>query len=689
MCADRSAWRADGTLWVVVQEHRSIFTAKAVERLAKIMLQQELIQDEIDVSQHMNDRPGDPPPKLAFPLSLMMPLALLVFAAGITWWIFHLGRIEAAERVRSELRFFALTSLMAIGLGLFFHLAVVRRIKRLARVAQQFGSGTLVRSGVGGRDVVGRRKDGTEFPLELSVSEIKLADKRIFPGFVRDLTERQRSQELEQDLGRILESSLNEIYICSAETMRFVQVNRGARENIGYTMDELRELTPVDIEPEFTAESLREFAAPLLSGEQKRLVVETLHRRKDGSLYEAEVHVQITTYQGQPAFVAMALDITDRKRLEHEIRLQGQALDTGATAITFASLDGRLTYVNKAFRKMWGYASDDELIGRPASDLSSSEEDVGEVMKGLREHGEWVGERVAKRKDGSLFEMQVSASTVTSDDGEPIAMMASFVDISDLKRVEASLARLNEELEQRVEERSRQLRDTQQQLVRKEKLATLGQLAGTVAHEIRNPLAIIKNAAYFLQGEMGADQDTRDAFGEIDRALYTSNRIVSELLDYARDPKLETTDFPPAEVVNRALSAVTIPDNILVDPEFGDSNFRLRADAGQVERMLINLIQNAVQAMSQGGKLTIRCRQVTEGQAEIEVKDTGHGIEQNDLQKVFEPLFSSKVKGIGLGLTLCKRYAELNHGKLSVESELELGSTFRLTLPCARETQGE
>ncbi len=627
-------------------------------------------QDEIDVSQHMNDRPDNPPPKLAFALSLMMPLALLVFVAGVTWWSFQLGRIEAAERAPSELRFFAFASLMAIGLGLFFHPAVARRLKQLVRVAQQFGSGTLLRSGVGGREEVA----GLARSIDPMVAAKSAAE---------------RSQELEQDLGRILESSLNEIYICSAETMRFVQVNRGARENIGYTMDELRELTPVDIEPEFTAESLREFAAPLLSGEQKHLVVETLHRRKDGSLYEAEVHVQITTYQGQPAFVAMALDITDRKRLEHEIRLQGQALDTGATAITFASLDGRLTYVNRAFRKMWGYTSEDELLGRPVSDLSSSEEDVGEVMKGLRERGEWVGERVAKRKDGSLFEMQVSASTVTSDDGEPIAMMASFVDISDLKRVEASLARLNEELEQRVEERSRQLRDTQQQLVRKEKLATLGQLAGTVAHEIRNPLAIIKNAAYFLEGEMGADQDTRDAFDEINRALYTSNRIVSELLDYARDPKLETTDFPPHEIVNRALSAVTIPDNILVDLEFEDSNFRLRADAGQVERMLINLIQNAVQAMSQGGKLTIRCRQLTEGQAEIELKDTGHGIEQNDLQKVFEPLFSSKVKGIGLGLTLCKRYAELNHGKLSVESELELGSTFRLTLPCASETQGE
>ncbi len=414
-----------------------------------------------------------------------------------------------------------------------------------------------------GRDVVGKRKDGTEFPLELSVSEIELADKKIFTGFVRDLTERQRSEEIEQSLGRIVEDSLNEIYICSAETMRFVQVNRGARENIGYTMDELRELTPVDIELEFTSESLREMVLPLLSGEQKQLVVETVLRRKDGTFYDAEVHVQMSKYQGQPAFVAMVVDITDRKKSEE------------------------------------------------------------------------------------------------------------------------ALAHLNEDLELRVEERTRQLRDTQEQLVRKEKLATLGQLAGTVAHEIRNPLAIIKNAAYFLASKEDGDQEVRDAFGEINRALYTSNRIVGELLDYARDPRLETTEIQSGEVVRRALSVVMIPGNIVVQSDFGPPNVRIRADAGQVERILINLFQNAVHAMPEGGNLAIHCRPVADGRVEIEVKDSGHGIEKEDLGKVFEPLFSNKVKGIGLGLALCKRYAELNLGKLSVESELGHGSTFRLTLPCA------
>lgn len=551
-------------------------------------------------------------------------------------------------------------------------------------LANYIGTGERKIIGIG-REVEGRRKDGSTFPMELAVTEVRLANRRVFIGTVRDITARKEAEHLATSVGQIMEDSLNEIYICSAETMRFVQVNRGARDNIGYTMEELRQFTPIDIEPEFTLESLREMVKPLLSGEENQLVVETLHRRKDGSFYDAEVHVQLTTYQGQSAYVAMAVDISERKRAEYELRLQGQALETGATAIAFGDLHGKLIYVNGAFTRMWGYEEDDQLVGRPIAEFSSSEDDLGEVVRGLREQGQWVGERLARRKDGSNLEVQISASMVTSDSGEPIAMMASFVDISQLKRVEASLARLNEELEQRVDQRNRELQDTQAQLIRKEKLATLGQIAGTVAHEIRNPLAIIKNATYFLDGTETSNQDVRDAFDEINRALNTSNRIVSELLDYARDPRLETSSFPLGEVVGRALAVVVIPESIIVDRDDEPSNVRFLADAGQVERILINLIQNAVHAMPEGGSLKIRGRRVNETTAEIEVIDSGTGIAKTDVAKVFEPLYSTKVKGIGLGLALCKRYAALNQGKLSVESEPDRGSTFRLRLPCVDE----
>ena len=109
-----------------------------------------------------------------------------------------------------------------------------------------------------GREVVGRRKDGSEFPMELAVSEVHLGKRKIFTGFVRDITERKQSEKTNASLGRILEDSLNEIYIFDADTLRFIQANRGARDNIGYSMNELRDLTPIDIKPEYTREKFIE-----------------------------------------------------------------------------------------------------------------------------------------------------------------------------------------------------------------------------------------------------------------------------------------------------------------------------------------------------------------------------------------------------------------------------------------------
>ena len=422
---------------------------------------------------------------------------------------------------------------------------------------------TGVRKIIGiGREVIGKRKDGTQFPMDLSVSEFKVADKRMFAGFVRDLTERHRSEEIVQSLGRIVEETLNEIFIFDSETMRFVLANRGARENIGYSMGELQSMTPVDIQPEYSAESFAELVAPLVSGKVGQLVFETAHRRKDSSIYDVEVHLQTSRFQGKPCFVAIILDITERKDAQE------------------------------------------------------------------------------------------------------------------------ALARLNYELEQRVEERNKQLQDVQEQLIRREKLAVLGQLAGGVAHEIRNPLGVVKNAVYFLQQVLDdGDDDIKDAISEIMRGVANSERIVSELLDFARGAAPELSVFPLDEAVYVALEMVKVPTSISVfrpDP----TSIHLNADRGQIERLFANLIQNAVQAMADGGSLSIQCQFVDE-HVHIRISDTGKGIASNELEKIFEPLFTKRAKGIGLGLPLCRRYAGQNHGTLTVESELGKGSTFTVTLPVA------
>ena len=132
------------------------------------------------------------------------------------------------------------------------------------------------------------------------------------------MKEEDKTQEQEVGFGRILEESLNEIYVFDAETLRFIVVNAGARQNLGYSANELKELTPLDVKPEYTPASFEELIHPLRIGKQDKVQFETAHRRKDGSLYPVEVHLQLSTYRNSPAFVAIILDITARKQAENQ-----------------------------------------------------------------------------------------------------------------------------------------------------------------------------------------------------------------------------------------------------------------------------------------------------------------------------------------------------------------------------------
>jgi PAS domain S-box-containing protein len=154
---------------------------------------------------------------------------------------------------------------------------------------------------------------------------------------------------VEQGLTGILESSLNEIYIFDARSLRFIQVNEGARKNIGYSMDELRRLTPADIKPEHTEESFRDVIAPLLNAARSKIEFETIHERKGGSSYPVEVHLQYTALSSSTVFVAIFIDITERKRAE---------------AIFGVDLAGNCTFSNAALIKLLGYESESDLIGK-------------------------------------------------------------------------------------------------------------------------------------------------------------------------------------------------------------------------------------------------------------------------------------------------------------------------------------
>jgi PAS domain S-box-containing protein len=236
-------------------------------------------------------------------------------------------------------------------------------------------------------------------------------------------------------------------------------------------------------------------------------------------------------------------------------------------------------------------------------------------------------------------------------------------------------------LEEKVEERTRQLREAQQRLLKSERLAAIGELGAMVGHDLRNPLTGIKGAVYYLRKRGGSRMDTKSKgmLAIIERDIENSNKIINDLLEYSRDIKLDLTDSAPGSIVKEALSAVKIPKKVRVADLTGDEP-QIEVDTEKMKRVFVNIIRNAVDAMPKGGKLTIESRE-SKGNLEIAFSDTGVGMSEETLKNVYNPLFTTKAKGMGFGLPICKRFVEAHGGKIHARSTLGKGSWFIVTLP--------
>ncbi len=260
----------------------------------------------------------------------------------------------------------------------------------------------------------------------------------------------------------------------------------------------------------------------------------------------------------------------------------------------------------------------------------------------------------------------------------------------ELQQANRMLGRLNEELDGKVKERTQQLLAAQEELVRKEKLAVLGQIAGSVGHELRNPLGVMSNAVFFLQNVLAnADDSVREYLDIIRSEIAGSERIVSDLLDSVRTkpPCIETVGV--RELLEQTLRKCSVPPSVTVKLEIAETLSPLRVDPLQLHQVLRNLISNGVEAMPKGGTLAICAAEVDEKYIAISVRDTGAGMTAEQVGKLFQPLFTTKARGIGLGLVVVKNLIEANGGRVEVQSEVGKGSVFSVMIPVSDEKGNE
>ncbi len=240
----------------------------------------------------------------------------------------------------------------------------------------------------------------------------------------------------------------------------------------------------------------------------------------------------------------------------------------------------------------------------------------------------------------------------------------------------------HERFEEEVAKRTRDMEQVQEKLIRSERLAAVGELASGVGHELRNPLNVIRNCAYLLKMTLSEkDAEAVNTLAVLDKQIDVANKIVTDLLDFTRITPASQVRVDLKNIINESLSWITVPSQVTVKTDLNGNSRPVRTDPEQISRVFANIISNAIQAMNaRVGELDI----VTGEDGDyvwIKFRDSGCGIPAENLEKIFEPLFTTKPKGIGLGLAISKRLVEENGGKIEVVSQVGQGATFTVKLP--------
>src|SRR5437016_7386628 len=352
-------------------------------------------------------------------------------------------------------------------------------------------------------------------------------------------------------------------------------------------------------------------------------------------------------------------------------------------AIFMLDTEGRVVTWNPGAERIKGYRAQ-EIRGRHYSCFYPEEArragTPAHLLQVAASQGRCEDEGWRLRKDGSRFWANVVITAVRDGAGRLLGFSKVTRDLTERRRAQEAL----DEKARALEEKTRALEAAQEALVRRERLAILGQLAGGLSHELRNPLGVVKNSAYYLRMVLPDDEPARKHLAIIEREVQTANRIVTALLDFARVSVPRRVPSDPNAMVRARLEREAVPDGVTVTAALAEDLPLVAVDSEQIVLAIGNLILNALQAMPGGGTLTVETSWTSQDVL-IGVTDTGVGIAPEHVDKIFEPLFTTKARGIGLGLAVVKRLLEANGGRITVESTPGQGSRFLVRFPRASE----
>jgi len=572
--------------------------------------------------------------------------------------------------------------------------------------------------------VITKRGEIKDVAIKASVFELR--GKKLIQGIFRDITKGKRREERllesEERLRNLYENIPDSLCVFVGREGHLLEYNKAFKKRTGYTDEELKDKTFLDfVHPDDRAMILKKYRTRYPE-EELPLVFEMREVNKKGEALPTEVSV--STYKKKGRVIGIEVlhrDITERKKAEAKLlasekkyrrlfkelkRAEKQLLEERDRAQNYLDIadvilialdtEGHITMLNRkgcailkckakeALGKNW---FDTFLPKKVKSDVKRR---FKLILTGKASFSEYH-ENPVLAKNGDIRLIGWHHTVLRNNDGRIIGTLSSGEDITERKIMQNKLAEYSQKLEKLVEKRTKQLKQTQAKLVKSERLATIGELAAMVGHDLRNPLTGIMGAAYYLKTKHGAELGAKgnEMLETLEKAINYSNKIINDLLEYSRDLKLKLTETTPKAMLQSALSLLGVPEKIQV-VDATENEPMVKADTEKIRKVFVNIIQNAIEAMPEGGTLTIKSRKV-KGKLEIAFKDTGAGMPEETLSnlKGGVPLFTTKAKGMGFGLPICRRLAEAHGGKISVESKIKKGTTVTVKIPVNPEPENE
>jgi PAS domain S-box-containing protein len=521
------------------------------------------------------------------------------------------------------------------------------------------------------------RKDGTSFHVHYVSAPIKDEGGQTAGAIVtfRDITEQfmadARLKLQEQQYRLLFQTNPTSMWVFDTKTLQILAVNDAAIAQYGHSQEEFLKLTIRDLEgPEDMGELTKSLSSPR---DQAHFSGEFRHVREDGSLIRVEVYSSPLVWDGAGARMVTAIDVTERKAAEDRLREQADIIHRAHDIIVIRNFsDDRIMFWSRGAEHVYGWSAA-EVIGRPMGELIFADEsNRAALVEQLLATGEFHGEIKHRTKDGREVIVNSRVTLIRNDDGSPRSVLGIGTDVTEQKNLET-------------------------QLLRAQRLESIGTLASGLAHDLNNVFTPILMCAEVLR-QKPSEQDASSSVGLIEESARRGAGIVKQVLTFARGVEGERVLIKLSHLIDEIIDIArkTFPKSIEIGSRYPKDLWSIEGDPTQLHQVLLNLCVNARDAMPNGGSLVIwaenfnmdeQYASMTPGASPgryvaLRVSDTGAGMPRAMVDKIFDPFFTTKEvgKGTGLGLSTALGIIKSHGGSVSVYSEVDKGTSFKIFL---------